>query len=85
MESTSGKIQQGQRGQKSESKSEHVFKILLVGDPSTGKSCFLLRFIEGTFNEFYIPTKAVDFRFKVVKFGGETINLHLWDTAQQER
>jgi Ras-related protein Rab-1A len=40
---------------------DHLFKILLVGEPGTGKSCLLIRFSDNTFAETYISTIGVDF------------------------
>ena len=58
---------------------------MIVGDSSVGKSCLLLRFADDQFNENYMTTIGVDFRFKTVNSGGRNIKLQIWDTAGQER
>lgn len=64
---------------------DHLLKYVIVGDSSVGKSCLLLRFADDQFNENYMTTIGVDFRFKTVGSNGKNIKLQIWDTAGQER
>ncbi|GJP39386.1 hypothetical protein CLOM_g23762 [Closterium sp. NIES-68] len=64
--------------------SDHVFKLLLVGDSGVGKSCLLLRFTSDTYDDM-TPTIGVDFKIKSVIVNGKRVNLTIWDTAGQER
>lgn len=64
---------------------DHFLKFVIVGDSSVGKSCLLLRFADDQFNENYMTTIGVDFRFKTVKSGTKNVKLQIWDTAGQER
>ena len=64
---------------------DHLLKYVIVGDSSVGKSCLLLRFADDQFNENYMTTIGVDFRFKTVKSNDKNIKLQIWDTAGQER
>eukprot|EP00939_MAST-03C_sp_MAST-3C-sp1_P003528 g3528.t1 len=64
---------------------DSLFKLVLIGDSSVGKSCLLLRFADNSFTESYISTIGVDFRFRTVKIGEKTVKLQIWDTAGQER
>lgn len=45
---------------------DKTYKILLLGDSSVGKTCFLLRYIEDTFTENHISTIGVDYKTKFV-------------------
>ena len=66
--------------------SEFAFKILLLGDSSVGKTCFLKRYTDNTFQDAYLSTIGFDFKYKFVTLEeGKTIKVQLWDTAGEER
>ncbi|KAL0387244.1 UNVERIFIED_CONTAM: Ras-related protein RABD1 [Sesamum radiatum] len=64
---------------------DYLFKLLLIGDSSVGKSCLLLRFADDSYVDSYISTIGVDFKIRTVELDGKTIKLQIWDTAGQER
>ncbi|RYR11880.1 hypothetical protein Ahy_B04g069399 [Arachis hypogaea] len=64
---------------------DYLFKLLLIGDSSVGKSCLLLRFADDSYIDSYISTIGVDFKIRTVELEGKTIKLQIWDTAGQER
>ena len=64
---------------------DHIFKVLIIGDSSVGKSNILLRFSDNIFHDTFLPTIGVDFKIRSVKMGDQTIKLNIWDTAGQER
>jgi len=43
---------------------DYLFKIVLIGNSSVGKSSLLRRFTDESFQESYLATIGVDFRFK---------------------
>lgn len=64
---------------------DHVFKILMLGDPGVGKSSFLLRLADWAFTSSYISTIGVDFRNIKCIHRQNFIKLQVWDTAGPER
>ena len=66
--------------------SEFAFKILLLGDSSVGKTCFLKRYTENTFQDAYLSTIGLEFKYKLVTLeDGIIVKVQLWDTAGEER
>ena len=57
----------------------------MVGNSAVGKSSLLLRFADDDFNENYMITIGVDFRFKSLNINNKIVKLQIWDTAGQER
>ena len=64
---------------------DYIFKVLIIGDSSVGKSNILLRFSDNTFHETFLPTIGVDFKIKNLSVNNKTVKLNIWDTAGQER
>ena len=62
-----------------------MFKVLLIGDSSVGKTSVLLRYVEDTFNPEFQTTIGVDFKISTFQLNGKVIKLQLWDTAGQDR
>lgn len=64
----------------------YVFKILLLGDSTVGKTCFLMRFTENTFQEIHMSTIGLDYRFKKMPVDdSKEATVQIWDTAGQDR
>lgn len=64
---------------------DHIFKVLIIGNSSVGKSNILLRYTDNIFNDSFLPTIGVDFKIKNITVSGQKIKLNIWDTAGQER
>ena len=63
-----------------------VYKVLLLGDSTVGKTCFLLRYCDKTFQEAHLSTIGLDYRLKTMTLeNGKNIKLQIWDTAGQDR
>jgi Ras-related protein Rab-1A len=64
---------------------DYMLKIIIIGDPSVGKSSLLLRYVDDIYEESYICTIGVDFKIKSLNVNGKKVKLQIWDTAGQER
>ncbi|PKK23090.1 RAB29, member RAS oncogene family [Columba livia] len=65
---------------------DRMFKVLVVGDATVGKTSLVQRYANDSFNRHYKSTVGVDFALKVVQWSeSETVRLQLWDIAGQER
>ena len=69
---------------------DYVLKFVIVGSSSVGKSSILRRFADDEFEESYISTIGIDFRFKYfsphlrsMHIDGNYVKLQIWDTAGQ--
>ena len=54
---------------------DYLFKIVLIGDCSTGKTCVVQRFRSGTFIERHGTTIGVDFSMKTVLVDGKRVKV----------
>jgi small GTP-binding protein len=61
------------------------FKIIIVGDSSTGKTSILDRLLNDSFIEGNIPTIGIEFKTYHTVVNEVPIKLNIWDTAGQER
>ena len=65
---------------------EFLYKILLLGDTSVGKTCFLMRYTDNTFQEIHMSTIGLDYKLKNVQLeDGKIVKIQIWDTAGQDR
>ena len=64
---------------------DYLFKLLLIGNSSVGKSSLLVRFVDDIWEENFVPTIGVDFKLKTLEIDGKKVKLQIWDTAGQER
>ena len=63
-----------------------VYKVLLLGDSTVGKTCFLLRYCDKTFQDAHLSTIGLDYRVKTMTLkNNKNIKLQIWDTAGQDR
>lgn len=68
-----------------EKKEMILYKILILGNSSVGKTSFLIRFCDDKFDSDTLTTVGVDYKKKFIKKNGQKIKLHICDTAGQER
>lgn len=60
----------------------YIFKFIIVGDSSVGKSCLLLQFTDRRFKNQHDLTIGVEFGARTIALDSEiNIKLQIWDTA----
>lgn len=68
---------------------DFIFKIILVGDSTVGKTSFIHKFCNDIYNGQYNITIGVEFEAKIIVLDINNknirIKLYIWDTAGQER
>uniref|UniRef100_A0A8C3A4U6 Calcium release activated channel regulator 2A n=1 Tax=Cyclopterus lumpus TaxID=8103 RepID=A0A8C3A4U6_CYCLU len=64
---------------------DRLFKIVLVGNSSVGKTSLLRRFCDGCFHPGTSATVGIDYSVKTIAVDNSQVALQLWDTAGQER
>ncbi|XP_036714914.1 ras-related protein Rab-17 isoform X2 [Balaenoptera musculus] len=61
-----------------------IFKLVLLGSGSVGKSSLALQYVKNDFKSI-LPTVGCAFFTKVVDLGAASLKLEIWDTAGQEK
>jgi len=64
---------------------DYLFKILLIGNPSVGKSSIFSQYIDNNYYNLGVSTMGLDFKIKTIKIDNKYIKLQIWDTGGQER
>ncbi|KAL0106408.1 hypothetical protein PUN28_016259 [Cardiocondyla obscurior] len=64
---------------------DYMFKLLIIGNSSVGKTSFLFRYADDSFTSAFVSTVGIDFKVKTVFRHEKRVKLQIWDTAGQER
>ncbi|KAK4052497.1 hypothetical protein OIV83_002299 [Microbotryomycetes sp. JL201] len=64
---------------------QFTFKIVVIGDTSTGKTSLRTRYTHSTFSSSYRATIGCDFVSRTIFVDGQKVVISVWDTAGQER
>ena len=68
-----------------ENVNEDIINIMTLGISSVGKTSFIFRFTENTFQNLFISTIGIDFKVKIIEIENIKYKLLFYDTAGQER
>lgn len=60
---------------------DYIFKYILIGDASVGKSTLLHMFVNETYVAESNPTMGVEFATKKMVVDGHIIKVQIWDTV----
>lgn len=59
-------------------KYHHIFKVILIGDSSVGKTSMMNQFLDGSFVKNFMTTVGVDFKIKNLEIDGQIIKIQIW-------
>ncbi|KAI5095276.1 ras-related protein Rab-3C isoform X1, partial [Silurus meridionalis] len=57
---------------------DYMFKLLIIGNSSVGKTSFLFRYADDSFTSAFVSTVGIDFRVKTVYRNDKSIKLQIW-------
>lgn len=63
----------------------YLFKYIIIGDASVGKSCLMQSFLSQNIRTKHEPTLGVEFGGKILEVNKERVKLQIWDTAGSEQ
>jgi len=62
-----------------------TFKVMLLGESSSGKEDLIKHYVSGYFDDYGKLTRGVDFSSKTIDFKGKIVKLQFWDIAEEPR
>jgi len=62
-------------------KNKNEINIVFIGDTNTGKSCFVIKFVENVFEKLYIPTLGSEIKKKIVSYNTHKYQLNFIVTS----
>ncbi|KAG8598826.1 hypothetical protein GDO81_002758, partial [Engystomops pustulosus] len=73
-------VQDSRYGQKdtSDQNFDYMFKLLIIGNSSVGKTSFLFRYADDSFTSAFVSTVGIDFKVKTVFKNEKRIKLQIW-------
>ena len=57
---------------------DYMFKLLIIGNSSVGKTSFLFRYADDSFSNSFVSTVGIDFKVKTVYRNEKRIKLQIW-------
>ena len=75
---------QGQAWQKdaADQNFDYMFKLLVIGNSSVGKTSFLFRYADDSFTSAFVSTVGIDFKVKTVFRQDKRVKLQIWVSTQ---
>lgn len=70
--------QDGKQKENSDQNFDYMFKLLIIGNSSVGKTSFLFRYADDSFTSAFVSTVGIDFRVKTVYRNDKSIKLQIW-------
>lgn len=57
---------------------DYMFKILIIGNSSVGKTSFLFRYADDSFTSAFVSTVGIDFKVKTIFRQDKRVKLQIW-------
>ena len=57
---------------------DYMFKLLIIGNSSVGKTSFLFRYADDSFTSAFVSTVGIDFKVKTVYRNNKRVKLQIW-------
>lgn len=57
---------------------DYMFKLLIIGNSSVGKTSFLFRYADDSFTSAFVSTVGIDFKVKTVFRHDKRVKLQIW-------
>lgn len=70
--------QDNKQKENSDQNFDYMFKLLIIGNSSVGKTSFLFRYADDTFTSAFVSTVGIDFKVKTVYKNDKRIKLQIW-------
>lgn len=68
---------------------DYMFKLLIIGNSSVGKTSFLFRYADDSFTSAFVSTVGIDFKVKTIYRSDRRVKLQIWvrntETLTRER
>lgn len=66
------------KGEGGDQNFDYMFKLLIIGNSSVGKTSFLFRYADDAFTSAFVSTVGIDFKVKTVYKNDKRIKLQIW-------
>lgn len=63
---------------------DYMFKILIIGNSSVGKTSFLFRYADDSFTSAFVSTVGIDFKVKTVFRQDKRVKLQIWVSGRSD-
>ena len=57
---------------------DYMFKLLIIGNSSVGKTSFLFRYADDSFDSSFVSTVGIDFKVKTMFRQDKRVKLQIW-------
>jgi Ras-related protein Rab-1A len=63
---------------------DYLFKIIIIGDSSVGKSSIVSKFVDDKYNENFMSTIGVDLNVKMFEVDDKKVKMQIWEIGGNE-